>query len=136
METLISIVCGYMHASVGIMRVLDFSFRFNDLITNYDTLVAKGKINDIVKTLKTDARRFYKDFDLLVEIGLYDMQTPMYQEYQEQAIEQGHLTQMTIFPSPTKYTSQQLYMKSVFADSTMLFKLLDKLNKKAIKKLN
>jgi hypothetical protein len=116
-------------------EMFDFAYRFNELLSNYDTLQAKGKVAEVVKVLKTDARRFYKDFDLITEIGLYEVHTPMYQDYQEQAIENGHLTQMNVYPGATKMTPQQLYMKSVFADSTALFKILDKLTKKGVKKL-
>jgi Peptidase S46 len=116
-------------------ELFDFSYRFHELITQYDTLAAKGKLIETVKNLKTEARRFYKDFDLITEIGIYSMLTPLYQGYQEEAIEKGNLNMMKIFPSATKLTEQQLYMKSVFSDSLALFKILDKLNKKGIKKL-
>jgi Peptidase S46 len=116
-------------------ELFNFSYLFHELISNYDTLSAQGKIKEIVQKLKTDARRFYKDFDLTTDIALYDVHTPMYQDYQHEAIEEGKLSHMKIYPSITKMESNALYMRSPFADSTALFKLLDKLNKKAIKKL-
>lgn len=116
-------------------ELFDFAYRFNELAEQYDTLVAKGKLKEAINGLKTEARRFYKDFDLGTEIALFDEHFPMYRDYQAEAIRMGNLSQIEIFPRMQKAGTAQLYQKSIFADSTALFKVLDKFNKKAVKKI-
>lgn len=116
-------------------ELFDFAFRFNELAEQYDTLVAKGKLKEAINGLKTEARRFYKDFDLGTEIALFDEHFPMYRDYQAEAIRMGNLSQIEIFPRIQKAGTAQLYQKSIFADSTALFKVLDKFNKNAVKKI-
>jgi hypothetical protein len=115
-------------------EMFDFAYRFTALAENYDTLVAKGKLKETINALKVDARRFYKDFDLTTEIALFDEHFTMYRDYQADAIAMGKLSQMEIFPRVLKGQTSQVYAKSIFADSTALFKMLDKFNKKAVKK--
>jgi len=101
-----------------------FSYRFNDLIENYDTLKANGKLKASIDDLKKGARLFYKDFDLETEKAIFTKLHPLY------TVKYG-----TLNSGSSVSTTTIVYDKSVYRDSTILFKLLDKLGKGSIKKM-
>ena len=107
-------------------ELFNFSYRFHDLIVNYDTLQAQGKLAATIDELKTGARAFYKDFDLETEITIYKRLQPLHDVKYNTVGEADNLQ------SASKMLD---YMKSVFSDSTALFKLLAKPGKGMIKKL-
>jgi hypothetical protein len=107
-------------------ELFNFSYRFHELIENYDTLQAKGKLTATLDELKQGARAFYKDFDLETEMAIYKRLQPLHDvKYNKGGVADSKQT-----------ASMPLdYMKSVFSDSTALFKLLAKPGKGMIKKL-
>jgi hypothetical protein len=110
-------------------ELFDFSYRFHDLVVNYDTLQAQGKLQGAIDELKNGARAFYKDFDLSTEMQIYARLQPLYeQKYNTR----GVLDKVGVV---TESDMISYYAKSVFADSTILFKLLDKPGKGMLKKM-
>ena len=110
-------------------ELFNFSYRFHDLVVNYDTLQAQGKLQGAVEELKKGARSFYKDFDLSTEMQIYARLQPLYaQKYNNRGV---------LDKVDTMKESDMIsyYAKSVFADSTILFKLLDKPGKGMLKKM-
>jgi hypothetical protein len=110
-------------------ELFNFSYRFHDLVVNYDTLQAQGKLQAAIDELKVGARSFYKDFDLSMEMQIYARLQPLYeQKYNTRDVpdKMGVLNESDVI---------SYYAKSVFADSTMLFKLLDKPGKGMLKKI-
>jgi hypothetical protein len=106
--------------------LFNFSYRFHDLIENYDTLQAQGKLAATIEELKQGARSFYKDFDLETEMAIYKRLQPLHD-----------VKYYTVGVADSKESASVTldYMKSVFSDSTALFKLLAKPGKGMIKKL-
>ncbi len=110
-------------------ELFDFSYKFHDLVQNYDTLKVKGKVEETIKALKTEARLFYKDFDKSVEFEIWNTLTNGFMHYnQTDAGWLNHTPPMT----DGMITGKDFY-KSAFTDSTALFKLLDSFGKKTIK---
>lgn len=110
-------------------ELFNFSYRFHDLVVNYDTLQAQGKLQATIEELKKGARAFYKDFDLSTEMQIYGRLQPLYeQKYNTRDVpdKMGVLNESDVI---------SYYAKSVFADSTSLFKLLDEPGKGMLKKM-
>jgi hypothetical protein len=110
-------------------ELFDFSYKFHDLVQNYDTLKVKGKLDESIKTLKADARLFYKDFNKSVEYELWNTLTNGFMHYNQ--TDAGWLNH-----TPALSFKNEASFQSIFMDSTALFKLLDSFGKKSIKKLN
>lgn len=110
-------------------ELFDFSYKFHDLVQNYDTLKVKGKLDESIKTLKADARLFYKDFNKSVEYELWNTLTNGFMHYNQ--TDAGWLNH-----TPALAFKNEASFQSIFMDSTALFKLLDSFGKKSIKKLN
>ncbi len=110
-------------------ELFDFSYKFHDLVQNYDTLKVKGKLDESIKTLKADARLFYKDFNKSVEYELWNTLTNGFMHYNQ--TDAGWLNH-----TPALSFKNEASFQSMFMDSTALFKLLDSFGKKSIKKLN
>jgi hypothetical protein len=110
-------------------ELFNFSYRFHDLVVNYDTLQAQGKLQAAIDELKVGARSFYKDFDLSTEMQIYARLQPLYeQKYNTRDV----LDKMHVL---TESDVISYYTKSVFADSTSFFKLLDEPGKGMLKKM-
>ncbi len=111
-------------------EILDFAYKWQEVISNFDTLKVKGKLDETLKTLKADARLFFKDFDLVTEIEIYKSLTPIY--YEKQLLSKHNHTDKTLYDEATiaKY-----YYKSIFTDSTKLFAAINNFNKKSIAKI-
>jgi hypothetical protein len=109
-------------------EMLNFAASFRDVVENYDTLKAKGNLQSTLDKLKRGARMFYKDFDLGTEKEIYQALTPLYRS------KYNFHTKMAFMPLSDAQVDA-LYDKSVFRDSTVLFKLLDKFSKSAAKKV-
>lgn len=99
-------------------EIFNFAYKFNSLLSEYDSLVVRGDLQKTIDGLKKDARLFYKDFDLETEKQIYSKLEPLYHQK----------TASMIF-------ADAVYNVSIFKDSTVLFKYLDKFNKKALKKM-
>ena len=110
-------------------ELFNFSYRFHDLVANYDTLKAQGKLQSTIDDLKTGARAFYKDFDLATEMAIYSRLQPLY-EKKYNIIDKFDKAEEV---SEAQYRGY--YEKSVFSDSTALFKLLDNPGKGMMKKM-
>lgn len=112
-------------------EVFDFALKFHDIVENYDTLREKGKLQENIADLKKNARLFYKDFDLETEKRIYADLTPMF--YANYA---GTTEGKVDYEKKSNWKSiaDALYQKSIFRDSTVLFKLLDNFSKGAVKK--
>jgi len=109
-------------------ELFNFSYRFHDLVMNYDTLQANGKLQATIDELKQGARSFYKDFDLSTEMQIYARLQPLYEEKYNIHGESDKVEKVS------ESDMMSFYMKSVFSDSTALFKFLDKPSKGMIKK--
>ncbi len=99
-------------------EMFNFAYKFNSLLAEYDSLVARGDLQKTIDALKKDARLFYKDFDLETEKQIYSKLEPLYHQR----------------PASMIY-ADAVYNVCIFKDSTELFKYLDKFNKKALKKM-
>ena len=110
-------------------ELFNFSYRFHDLVSNFDTLQANGKLQSAIEELKQGARAFYKDFDLSTEMQIYARLQPLYE------VKYNFRGEMDKVEKVSESDMLSFYLKSVFADSTVLFKLLDKPGKGMIKKI-
>jgi hypothetical protein len=110
-------------------ELFNFSYRFHDLVVNYDTLQAQEKLQATIEELKKGARAFYKDFDLSTEMQIHARLQPLYE--QKYAIRGVADNEQRISESDRI----SYFSKSVFSDSTALFKLLDKPGKDMLKKM-
>lgn len=107
-----------------------FSYRFYDLVSNYDTLKAKGQLDATIAELKKGARAFYKDFDLSTEKAIYARLEPLYSgKYSSNGNKNSSA------PLSEELVNA-LYNKSIFRDSTILFKHLDNFSKSSLKKIS
>ncbi len=112
-------------------EIFNFASKFTEVVENFDTLKANGKLKGTVEELKKSARLFYKDFDLETEKRIYADLTPMFNEN----FEAGSYGKIQSEKAVNwKQQADLLYNKTVFRDSTALFKLLDNLSKGAVKK--
>lgn len=111
-------------------ELYNFAFRFNELVANYDTLKANGKLRAKIDELKKGARLFYKDFDLETEKAIHAKLNPLYNvKYNPSG------NSMKQVKGSDSFSGTEMYSKSVFRDSTFLFGWLDKLSKGSIKKM-
>lgn len=99
-------------------EIFNFAYKFNSLLSEYDSIVAAGNLQKTIDDLKKDARLFYKDFDLETEKQVYSKLEPLFNQ---------KLASMIY--------ADAVYNVSAFRDSTVLFKLLDKMGKKSLKKM-
>jgi len=106
-----------------------FAHNFENLIKNYDTLKANGKLEETIQKLKTDSRSFYKNFDLETEKEVYASLTTLY------GLGNGEYDRISS-NDPNPGLASLVYTQSIFRDSTVLFTLLDNFNKKSLKKFN
>jgi len=117
-------------------ELFNFAYKFNDLVNNYDTLQAKGKLQSTIDVLKADARLFYKDFDLDTEIAIYEALTPLYRSAQTIRNMSGINDKPELLPV---FDDSDLNMivagKSIFQDSTLLIAMLNSFGKKSVKKI-
>ncbi|MFN5621139.1 MAG: S46 family peptidase [Flavobacteriales bacterium] len=110
-------------------ELFNFSYRFHDLVANFDTLKAQGKLTSTIEDLKLGARAFYKDFDLATEMAIYGRLEPLYDgKYAVRGVADK-------IEKVNEEAYRNFYLKSVFADSTILFKLLDNPGKGMLKKM-
>ncbi|MFN0030846.1 MAG: S46 family peptidase [Flavobacteriales bacterium] len=112
-------------------ELFGFAYSFHELVDNYDTLHATGELEESIQLLKENARRFYKDFDKQTEHKLWNKMTNglMYYNMNDGAF-LNHTPPMT-----EKMESGKDFYKSIFMDSTTLFKMLDSFGKSSVKKM-
>ena len=110
-------------------EMFNFSYRFQELVMNYDTLQAKGKLESVIAELKKGARAFYKDFDLATEMAICARLQPL---YEGKYVLRGEADKVN---AVNESDMLSFYTKSIFSDSTLLFKLLDKPSKSMLKKI-
>jgi hypothetical protein len=113
-------------------ELFNFAHQYRDLIENFDTLKAKGNLQPAIDKLKTAAKLFYKDFDLSTEKAIYAALEPMYTLKYSTGLTDS---KMAIPVRDAAYVNAR-YDKSIFRDSTSLFKLLDKFSKSSAKKMS
>lgn len=106
-----------------------FAQRFRELTEKHDQLKADGKLEETIKKLKTDARLFYKDFDLATEIDIYARLSPLFC-----FVYDPFLTYKEPDLDPWTSFGKKQYNETIFRDSTLLFKELDKFGKSSVKK--
>lgn len=111
-----------------------FAFNFNELVEKHAEWKEKGMLDTKINELIAKARDFYKDFDLATEMDIYHAMTSHYIQYQKEAFSGN--SDIKAFPI---FTAKDLKTidagKSIFQDSTALFKLLHSFNKKAADKI-
>jgi hypothetical protein len=107
-------------------ELFNFSYRFHDLMANYDTLKAQGKVQAAIDELKKGARAFYKDFDLSTEMQIHARLKPLYEQ---------KYNNKDIVDSMNEAAQLDIFLSSIFSDSTLLFKALDNLGKGMSKKI-
>ncbi|MBX7052539.1 MAG: S46 family peptidase, partial [Flavobacteriales bacterium] len=112
-------------------ELFNFAHQYRDLVENFDTLKARGTLQTTIDKLKSSARLFYKDFDLNTEKAIYASLEPMYMMKYSTGMADS---KMAIPVRDVAYVNAR-YDKSIFRDSTVLFKLLDKFSKSAAKKI-
>jgi hypothetical protein len=113
-------------------ELISFSNRFRVLADNYEKLKNDGTLAATIKDLKEGARLFYKDFDLTTEKAIYARLWPLFHVKYNSSLSTDMLKASFILSSEEV---NKVYDKSVFRDSTVLFKLLDNFGKSSLKKL-
>jgi hypothetical protein len=113
-------------------ELISFSNRFRVLADNYEKLKNDGTLAATIKDLKAGARLFYKDFDLTTEKAIYARLWPLFHVKYNSSLSTDMLKASFILSSEEV---NKVYDKSVFRDSTVLFKLLDNFGKSSLKKL-
>lgn len=112
-------------------ELLAFSNRFSAIADNYEKMKTDGSLAAAISDLKNGARMFYKDFDLKTEKSIYARLSPLYYTKYNKDITADKRMSYSVMSDAAV---NALYDKSVFRDSTVLFKLLDNFGKSAIKK--
>jgi hypothetical protein len=112
-------------------EILAFSNRFRALVDNYDKMKSDGSLTEVIADLKKGARLFYKDFDLKTEKLIYARLNPLFYVKYNAALSSE---KRSLHGVMLDAAVNGLYDKSVFRDSTVLFKLLDNFGKSTIKK--
>ncbi len=113
-------------------ELISFSNRFRVLADNYEKLKNDGTLAATIKDLKEGARLFYKDFDLNTEKAIYARLWPLFHVKYNTSLSTDMLKASFILSSEEV---NKVYDKSIFRDSTVLFKLLDNFGKSSVKRL-
>lgn len=115
-------------------ELFSFAYGFNELVEKHAEWKEKGELDAKVKKLMADARGFYKDFDLATEMEIYHAMTADYIFHQMSAFPVG--SDMKAYPVfSTKDLKNIKAGKSIFQDSTALFKALNSFSKKSADKI-
>lgn len=112
-----------------------FALRFSALIEARDTL-SKAAAAAEVERLRAGARAFYKSYDAAVDRGILSAQLPIVLQEQGSVFAPSALATVDqrFGGDPQRY-ADDLFARSVFADSLKLFALLDKYSKKNAERL-
>jgi len=115
-------------------ELFSFAYDFNELVEKHAELKEKGELDAYIKKVKASARAFYKDFDLGTEMEIYNAITQDYINHQNTAFKGN--AEMKAYPVTNAKDLKAIQSrKSIFQDSTALFKLLDSFGKKGADKI-
>jgi len=112
-------------------EVFGFAQRFREVTENYEKLKSEGNLDETLKKLKQESRLFYKNFDLETEMDIYAQLSPLFC-----FVYDPFLTYKEPDLDPWTSFAKKQYGVSIFRDSTLLFKELDKFGKSSVKKFS
>jgi hypothetical protein len=116
--------------------VLRFADSYRNLIENYATLKAEGKLEAELAKLKAGSAAYFKDYDVDVDKRIFKALLPIFRTHIDPALAPDILTEMdTKHKGSSDAAIEALYARSVFVSAERLEKALAKLSPKAIKAL-
>ena len=117
-------------------ELLRFTDAFKGLLNGQEDLRATGKLQAEVDRLKGAARGFYKDYDKTVDERIFKALLPIYRSNVDPVNAPPALQDIEArFKGNMDAYVADIYTRSVFTDSTALFKLLNAPSTKTLKKL-
>ena len=112
-----------------------FASGFSKLIEGRDT-ISKAVADAEVKRLRAIASAHFKNYNVTVDHDVFAEQLPIVLQYQNDPLATPELqTVRTKFSGNAQRYADDLFSRSVFADSSKLFQLLDHYSKKNVRKL-
>ena len=117
-------------------ELLRFADAFRNLAANHAELKANGKLQAEVDRLRNMARGFHRDYDRAVDERIMQAQLPIYRANVDPANAPAVLNEIgSRFKGDADAWVADLYRRTIFADSTALFKALDTFSPKVAKRL-
>jgi hypothetical protein len=116
--------------------VLRFADSYRNLIENYATLKAQGKLDAELSKLKVGAAAYFKDYDVDVDKRVFKALLPIFRTHIDPTLAPDILKEIdTKHKGSGDAAIEALYSRSVFVSAERLDKALGKLSPKAIKAL-
>ncbi len=117
-------------------ELLRYVDAYKALLTGHEELKRSGKLQAEIDRLKGASRAFYKDYDKAVDERIMKAQLPIYRANVDQANAPAVLKEIDArFKGDGDAWVTDLYKRTVFTDSTALFKALDGFSPKVAKRL-
>jgi hypothetical protein len=108
---------------------ISHAFSYNKLVSNYDELLAAGKVEEEVNKLVGASESFFKNYNKEVDQGIFEALTPLYIKYVE-----TELLPLGLAESWERQ-GELIFEKSIIMDPEKIKTELTKFSKKSIKKL-
>ena len=108
---------------------ISHAFSYNNLVNNYDALLAAGKVEEEVNKLVGASASFFKNYNKAVDKGIFEALTPLYIKYVE-----TELLPLGLAESWERQ-GELIFEKSIIMDPEKIKAELTKFSKKSIKKL-
>jgi hypothetical protein len=115
-------------------EIFAFVHDISDLIANFEKLSTDGKLEARKKEIREKASLFYKNLDLTTEKEIFVRTTPVYVSGVREDLGPVAITKWK--KKGWNELANAIYDKSVFADSTKFFAMLDHFSAKSGKKLS
>jgi hypothetical protein len=108
---------------------LKFTFEFDKIINNYETLEKEEKLSKTLADLLSTTEEFFKDYDKKLDYTIFEALSPMYIKYvDEKNLPAG-------FKTDWKTKGDNLFKNSVFLDAEKMKALLKNFNAETAKML-
>jgi len=116
-------------------EIIRFANRFDDLVENYTELETSGDLENVVASLKTTVEKHFKNYDLALDMKVFEAITPMYLENLDPDLRPDYFKNefKSKHHSSIASLKNRLYGKSLFTNEEELLDVLNKMDAKRAK---
>ena len=129
----------YTYLTEGLIGIehIRFAYGFNNLVTQCnDKSKTDAEIAELVESLKKSASVFYKNYNQQVDIQLFDAIMATYTNSCDMTLQVPVVKENAVkFKGNIKAWGDELYNKTIFADSLKLYSFLSDFKRKDVRKI-
>lgn len=118
-------------------EIIRFANRFDRLVEDYDELKASGELEAKLESMKTGVKKYFKDYNLALDMQVFEALTPMYLKHLKQELHPDYFKNeyKSKHHSSIASLKNRVYGKSMFTNEEEVLELLKTMDAKKIKKI-